>query len=259
MDRNRNDNQENIYYSDQQKNIPIPVLAANNHHFDMSTKFQDYYDDIMSYTSGYLYTLTDSEVSLNALLSEHGSHNDPLSDPQFMAFLSSVPTHDTTSHVPLLTPQEVEKKTKGTKNPIHPVKKCTPKPNQRKSTSTKLGHCEHPKHVYYRQERHLLMSNSPDEASVMKAVPRRGRPPKGSKSTEYVLSTSSVHYSHEFSYYPLVELTVRPLPKRLEAVVGKPNIKVCLTCLKRSDTDPDYLKDALYVGPQQQAFKRRKE
>jgi hypothetical protein len=97
----------------------------------------------------------------------------------------------------------------------------------------KLGKCGHPKHLEYRRE-HFLASQT---KKVAKTVPRRGRPPKGSNK--------------------VVELTVRPLPKRLEAVVGKKNIKVCLTCLKRSDMDKDYVTHSLYVGPQQCQKKKK--
>lgn len=115
--------------------------------------------------------------------------------------------------------------------------------NNKKSNSlhTKIGRCAHPKHIIYRQEKYTLLkpTASADEKLVLKALPRRGRPPKGSKAVEFETVSS-----------PIVELTVRPLPKRLEKVVGKSNIKVCLTCLKRSDTDPDYVSDKKYIGPQ---------
>ncbi|KAI9334621.1 hypothetical protein BD770DRAFT_332739 [Pilaira anomala] len=165
--------------------------------------------------------------------------NDPINDPEFMAFLSSYPS--SLPNLSSLTPQPTEtlsstlptSKNKST----NIVKKTNSLPN-------KIGRCEHPKHIIYRQEKYILLASTatPDEKLVMKAIPRRGRPPKGSKSTE-IEAISPVNY-------PIVELTVRPLPKRLEKVVGKSNIKVCLTCLKRSDTDPDYITDIKYVGPQ---------
>ncbi|KAG2231572.1 hypothetical protein INT48_002988 [Thamnidium elegans] len=154
--------------------------------------------------------------------------SDPINDSEFMAFLSSY----STSNVPC--PTETVSDT---------IVPASNKKKNKKSNSlhTRIGKCEHPKHVIYRQEKYTLLkpTASADEKSVLKALPRRGRPPKGSKAVEF-----------ERVSYPIVELTVRPLPKRLERVVGKSNIKVCLTCLKRSDTDPDYVTNEKYVGPQ---------
>ncbi|KAL0075959.1 hypothetical protein J3Q64DRAFT_1610613, partial [Phycomyces blakesleeanus] len=93
------------------------------------------------------------------------------------------------------------------------------------SSNARLGYCQHPKHMYYRV--HGLHPHPP-------STPRRGRPPKG------VASVPSQHL-----------MTVRPLPKRLEQVVGESSIKVCLTCLKRSDLDQAYTSHPLYIGPQQ--------
>lgn len=217
-----------------------------------------------------------------------------MNDPQFMAFLSSLSTSEPTpSSRPSSEPsmlmfpnldigqeengldQDVKKKKASNnysnKRIIKPIKKRT------STTNTRLGQCEHPKHGLYRQEKYILSAHgglSTDEiftATSIQSIPRRGRPPKGSKSTEFVYSTSLVttpmaeediepptsNVITPTPFYPMVELTVRPLPKRLEAVVGKTNIKVCLTCLKRSDMDPVYLKDAAYVGPQT-LLKRKK-
>lgn len=143
--------------------------------------------------------------------------DDPLKDPYFMAFLNSLaPTTEEIKEAEIV---------------VHT--------NKRKSSSvpavTRMGQCEHPKHILYRQERYTT-SATPKEATRMKTVPRRGRPPKG-----YISPTTKP---------TIVKLTVRPLPKRLEQVVGKSKIKVCLTCLKRSDVDPDYLRHHAYVGPQ---------
>ncbi|KAI9015764.1 hypothetical protein CLU79DRAFT_837881 [Phycomyces nitens] len=99
------------------------------------------------------------------------------------------------------------------------------KQRTKKSSNARLGYCQHPKHAYYRI--HGLHPHPP-------STPRRGRPPKG------VASVPSQHI-----------MTVRPLPKRLEQVVGESNIKVCLTCLKRSDLDQEYISNPLYIGPQQ--------
>ncbi|KAI9268795.1 hypothetical protein BY458DRAFT_511077 [Sporodiniella umbellata] len=156
---------------------------------------------------------------------------DPVNDPEFMAYLASfslpqIPS--TTLDLSLLSDcLEVPKKERGL---------------------SKTGHCEHPKHVVYRQEKYT-MSKSEPESSVLKTVPRRGRPPKGSKDTDI---------NDESNSYNLVTLTVRPLPKRLEPVVGKKHIKVCLTCLKKSDIDPEYVSDVNYIAPQP-VFKRRKQ
>lgn len=132
------------------------------------------------------------------------SDDDPLNDPYFMAFLNS------------FTPEPIVKN------------------KRKKSTLTRMGQCEHPKHIMYRQDKYTTAPSK--EASRMKTVPRRGRPPKG-----YISPTALPM---------IVKLTVRPLPKRLEKVVGKSNIKVCLTCLKRSDVDPDYVNHHAYIGPQ---------
>ncbi|ORX54360.1 hypothetical protein DM01DRAFT_326585 [Hesseltinella vesiculosa] len=93
---------------------------------------------------------------------------------------------------------------------------------------TRLGYCQHPKHFFYRVS---------SAQTLPAGLPRRGRPPKGTKGSEQ-------HVSH-----PIL-MTTRPLPKRLAAVVGQSNLFVCLTCLKRSDVDLDYLGHPLYVGPQ---------
>lgn len=95
---------------------------------------------------------------------------------------------------------------------------------KRKTSNARMGYCEHPKHFLYRQEPFTLG-----------ATPRRGRPPKGTKASDIVCPP----------------LTVRPLPRRLEMVVGKKNICVCLTCLKRTDLDAEYLVHPAYIGPQQ--------
>lgn len=167
-----------------------------------------------------------------------------MNDSRFMAYLaypsSSLPIQNMIE--PLEQPTATTSATMITTTKTKPsvVKKSS-------SIQTKIGRCEHPKHVIYRQEKYTLMPSTAtaDETSVMKTVPRRGRPPKGSKLSELdEFPVSPVNY-------PIVELTVRPLPKRLEKVVGKSNIKVCLTCLKRSDSDDDYINCELYIPPQQ--------
>ncbi|KAI8143164.1 hypothetical protein BJV82DRAFT_578885 [Fennellomyces sp. T-0311] len=105
---------------------------------------------------------------------------------------------------------------------------------RRTSSNARVGYCQHPKHLNYRQE-----------ATVAPPTPRRGRPPKGTKAIDRKTAK-------EGHVWPM---TVRPLPKRLEKVVGQSNIKVCLTCLKRSDLDKEYLAHPAYIGPQQQLRK----
>jgi hypothetical protein len=175
------------------------------------------------------------------------SEDDPMTDQSFLEFLSYYSTSEPTPsslllfqghHEPEHTLSTTNKKNK--RDSINNLKKP--------STQSKVGQCEHPKHVYYRQEKPA--GNNTKKAA---ATPRRGRPPKGTKSSEYLFSTSPT----EHPYYPIVELSVRPLPKRLEAVVGKSNIKVCLTCLKRSDLDQDYIQDKAYIGPQH-IYKKKK-
>lgn len=214
--------------------------------------------------------------------------DDPMTDHNFMAFLSlyssssnSEPTtplfsslpssllllqhHTPPSIIPEATTPASLLSNSSNKRRHYNKKNSTATSN---NSSTRIGQCEHPKHVIYRQEKYTLTSNTAEETNVLRTIPRRGRPPKGSKSTEFLFSTSpiispsssvfgsSLHQAQ--GYYPIVELTVRPLPKRLEAVVGKSNIKVCLTCLKRSDTDQEYLSSKLYIGPQQ-IYKKKKQ
>ncbi|KAF7725819.1 hypothetical protein EC973_009242 [Apophysomyces ossiformis] len=104
------------------------------------------------------------------------------------------------------------------------------------SSRASLGICKHPKHTVYRQLPTKQLS-----------TPRRGRPPKGTKAAELHLSKTPL----------TLEMTVRPLPKRLEPVVGQKDIRVCLTCLKRTDMDPAYTSHPFYVKPQAAKQRRR--
>ncbi|ORZ19616.1 hypothetical protein BCR42DRAFT_489529 [Absidia repens] len=127
----------------------------------------------------------------------------------------------------------------------------------------KLCHHHHFLHHHNQQEE----ASSSANASIA-ATPRRGRPPKGTKPSERLSYCSPIDLSlaidHHFnnednnssSIYNHIAMTIRPLPKRLESVVGKANIHVCLTCLKRSDMDFDYLMNPAYIGPQ--STKKRK-
>lgn len=227
---------------------------------------------------------------------------DPMNDPQFMAFLVSLSTNEqpvrasprgpSTFFAPDSNqPKEAEATTEeaeesGSKDTMNRQAKDRKVIRKKVSKSnTRLGQCEHPKHSLYRQEKYILSthgvlpSDDVSSATSLQSLPRRGRPPKGSKSSEFVYSTSPIStFADEdvvnsasssspttqpssstihVPCYPMVELTVRPLPKRLEAVVGRANIKVCLTCLKRSDMDPAYLQDAAYVGPQTLARRKK--
>lgn len=240
-----------------------------------------------------------AQSSINSNASSTRDNIDPMNDPQFMAFLSSLSTAESTPPSSegslLLLPeldvgQEESSAPKAKTTAINSSSKRMKTIKKRMSVSnTRLGKCEHPKHCLYRQEKYILSTHGPfavDETTTVTAIqsiPRRGRPPKGSKATEFVYSTSPIPNNNAdvddnavvetfpiadntttavptatTPYYPMVELTVRPLPKRLEAVVGKSNIKVCLTCLKRSDMDPAYLQDQAYVGPQSLS-KRKKQ
>ncbi|KAG0165292.1 hypothetical protein DFQ30_008648, partial [Apophysomyces sp. BC1015] len=67
---------------------------------------------------------------------------------------------------------------------------------QRPSSSARIGFCKHPKHALYRQH-----------TAKQVTTPRRGRPPKGTKAADFLVSDNR----------HLLEMTVRPLPKRLEA------------------------------------------
>ncbi|CAO3675142.1 unnamed protein product [Umbelopsis ramanniana] len=69
-------------------------------------------------------------------------------------------------------------------------------------------------------------------AAQSTVVPRRGRPPKGSKPTD-VTETAQL----------------KRLPKRLEPVVGVQDAHVCLTCLRRTDDDFEYHMNPDYVPP----------
>ncbi|CEP16539.1 hypothetical protein [Parasitella parasitica] len=299
-----------------QSSTSIDIPASNNFYNQISPQYQEFYNDILSFTSGihilfrmlqtadYICLYTDSSVldtlnhsSIHSITDfAKDSVVDPINDPQFMAFLTSLSTSEPTStsqpsqsSSTLLIPElEVAQSTIAAENKdedeaqdtkdkkinnkcIKTIKKRTSKSN------TRLGQCEHPKHSLYRQEKYILSTNGKAPAdetfssAFIQSIPRRGRPPKGSKSTEFIYSTSPLNnfaydepvveppYANAtLPYYPMVELTVRPLPKRLEAVVGKTNIKVCLTCLKRSDMDPAYLQDVAYVGPQT-LFKKKKQ
>lgn len=214
---------------------------------------------------------SDSDINMYSMSNhdQYAADDDPMEDQQFMAFLSSISTSEpvlNTSEPLLLQSHDPQPSnslslsspsssvSSSMKTPLK-KKRVIPSKGAKKPASAKLGQCEHPKHILYRQEKYkLLPSSCPEETSMMKTVPRRGRPPKGSKTSEFLFSTSPIISkdidSFQLPHYPIVELTVRPLPRRLEAVVGRSNIKVCLTCLKRSDTDPDYLKDQHYIGPQ---------
>lgn len=238
------------------------------------------------------YPIAHSSIHTNASFSRDTV--DPMNDPQFMAFLSSLSTSEPTpsskpsSEPSMLMLPELDDRLEENE-PHHEIKKKKANSNysnkriiktikkRTSATNTRLGQCQHPKHSLYRQERYILSTHGAlptDEISTttsIQSIPRRGRPPKGSKSTEFVyltppVTTSIAEEALELPtsnlitptpFYPMVELTIRPLPKRLEAVVGKTNIKVCLTCLKRSDMDPVYLKDTAYIGPQT-LLKRKK-
>ncbi|KAL0136569.1 hypothetical protein V8B55DRAFT_1296696, partial [Mucor lusitanicus] len=290
-------------YEQPSTNIDIP--SSNNSssrdlfYKQMSPQYQEFYSDILSFTSES--SLLDAYPMEHASIHSNSSARDqvdPMNDPQFMAFLSSLSTNEQppipspqqggSSNTPVVPDSNQQQKeaeadaedadeseSQGAKKKqakrIKVIKKRVSK------SSTRLGQCEHPKHSLYRQEKYILSthgvlpSDDVSSATSLQSLPRRGRPPKGSKSSEYVYSTSPIPtFADEevtdavssslptqpststihVPCYPMVQLTVRPLPKRLEAVVGKSNIKVCLTCLKRSDMDPAYLQDSAYVGPQ---------
>ncbi|KAI8332563.1 hypothetical protein BC941DRAFT_473994 [Chlamydoabsidia padenii] len=145
-----------------------------------------------------------------------------------------------------------------------PVFLLVPKSSRR---NTRVGYCEHPKHEIYRRpdyhstpvikqhhqhchqlcdHHHYLLHHTMEGRNQIINTPRRGRPPKGTKPLERVYKTAQPF-----------QMTIRPLPKRLEAVVGESNIYVCLTCLKRSDLDTDYLIHPAYVGPQSTKKKKK--
>ncbi|KAI8645198.1 hypothetical protein BD408DRAFT_441033 [Parasitella parasitica] len=284
-------------YPQPSTSIDIPSSSNDLFYNQMSPQYQEFYNDILSFTSdsSLLDALNHSSIHSDTS-SARDNAVDPMNDPQFMAFLASLSTSEPISSprpslgssmllVPKLdvaqatvvaerAEQEEAQDTKSKRTnskSLKTIKKRTSKSN------TRLGQCEHPKHCLYRQEKYILSTNGTvpaDETSTktsIQSIPRRGRPPKGSKSSEFIYSTSPLagfaddeaavepyNANATLSFYPVVELTVRPLPKRLETVVGKANIKVCLTCLKRSDMDPAYLQNSAYVGPQT-LLKRKKE
>lgn len=181
---------------------------------------------------------------------------DPMADQNFLAFLSLLSASEPTPSSSLFSLQDGQLEASISASLLSANKSKTKSGVKRSSSAgSKIGQCEHPKHVLYRREKHTFMPSS-ETSSAMKTVPRRGRPPKGSKTTEFLLSTSPIDQGESY-YYPIVELSVRPLPKRLEAVVGKSNIKVCLTCLKRSDVDEEYVHHEAYIGPQQSHNKKK--
>ncbi|ORZ00223.1 hypothetical protein BCR43DRAFT_133656 [Syncephalastrum racemosum] len=144
---------------------------------------------------------------------------------------------------------------------------------KRKSSNARMGYCQHPKHVAYRQEqpKYIYTASSEsrvqctqggsaqDKTVVRLSAPRRGRPPKGTRAIDLqtinMTKTGCPSVSGGSDCPPSIafpwKMTVRPLPKRLEAVVGCEQIRVCLTCLKRSDQDPEYLSHPKYVRPVQ--------
>ncbi|KAL9537799.1 hypothetical protein MBANPS3_011452 [Mucor bainieri] len=293
-------------YEQPSTNIDIPSSNNSKDLFykQMSPQYQEFYSDILSFTSES--SLLDAYPMDHASVHSNSSARDqvdPMNDPQFMAFLSSLSTseqHSTASPQQgpstLLMP-DLNQQQKDAEADTEDVEECGSQGAKKKQTkrikvikkrvsksNTRLGQCEHPKHSLYRQEKYILSthgalpSDDVSSATSLQSLPRRGRPPKGSKSSEFVYSTSPIPtFADEAMVnnassssptqpssstihvpcYPMVELTVRPLPKRLEAVVGKSSIKVCLTCLKRSDMDPAYLQDAAYVGPQTLARRKK--
>lgn len=116
--------------------------------------------------------------------------------------------------------------------------KASKRSKKKRISNARIGYCQHPKHMFYRQEQHESSDNA------IANTPRRGRPPKGTKAIE------KKQWMDAFCQPVAWAMTVRPLPRRLENVVGLKDIRVCLTCLKRSDTDPQYLKHPAYVAPQ---------
>ncbi|RUS17706.1 hypothetical protein BC938DRAFT_476181 [Jimgerdemannia flammicorona] len=77
-------------------------------------------------------------------------------------------------------------------------------------------------------------------------VPRRGRPPKGSKPTEMIDGKQ---------YVPPQNLV--PCPKRLMDVLGLVDgNRICNTCKRRSDLDEEYLSDPRYTAPKRMKDKR---
>lgn len=157
--------------------------------------------------------------------------------------------------------------------PAAPSPSATPSPTSTSPLSpsakplsrrnTRVGYCEHPKHELYRHPDYQSFPSRPEPTcrqtrcrqlcddhhfllhhQESPVTPRRGRPPKGTKPLDLT--------------HPLgIAMTTRPLPKRLEAVVGGSNIHVCLTCLKRSDLDTEYLTHPAYLGPQTTKKKKR--
>lgn len=128
-----------------------------------------------------------------------------------------------------------------------------------KSKNTTVGYCQHPKHVSYRSDTpgYQALSTATAAMTTTTTTPRRGRPPKGTKPIDrkrlVTDDASSSVLTGESSLYPgslLCKMTIRPLPKRLEAVVGRKDIRVCLTCLKKSDADLEYLGHPAYRAPQ---------
>lgn len=231
-----NENNNSSYYNGQRPvNIPRP------------SQERILYEDILGYTNDTFTMQEEDQI-------------DPMMDQNFLAFLSllsaSEPTPAPSSSLFLLQDGPFERNTSSPLlNATKHTKKGSSGVKRSSSAGSKIGQCEHPKHVLYRREKHTLMPPS-ETNSAMKTVPRRGRPPKGSKTTEFLFSTSPVDQG-ENQFYPIVELSVRPLPKRLETVVGKSNIKVCLTCLKRSDVDEEYIHHEAYIGPQQSHHKKK--
>ncbi|KAG2183346.1 hypothetical protein INT43_006351 [Umbelopsis isabellina] len=97
------------------------------------------------------------------------------------------------------------------------------RPKKKTNASSCATQCQHPKH-----ENYATLAN----ANLSTVTPRRGRPPKGSKCSD-IFETAQL----------------KRLPKRLESVVGRQEIYVCLTCLRRSDEDIEYVTSPNYTPP----------
>lgn len=237
------------------ENIDIPITTSS-----ASTSRQLYDQNFLHYgmtKSEYLCKMTNRTKLLDDgffnLRETTTDIEELMNDSRFMAYLGC----PLSNSLPTIMEPIFEKQLSTTMINNHDKKKRI-----HSNLQTKIGKCEHPKHILYRQENYTLMSSTSTahETSFIKTIPRRGRPPKGSKPSD-VMDTRITQYpvmpsSSPVKFYPIVELTVRPLPKRLEKVVGKSNIKVCLTCLKRSDTDLEYVHSKLYIPPQQMHKKK---
>ncbi|KAI9268909.1 hypothetical protein BDA99DRAFT_502967 [Phascolomyces articulosus] len=243
-----NDNEHCYYY-----NNNGDILNEKDHHqydqLQMNSNTGDSFHEI-------IWDDYDNAALIDMLLTTAAAATTNNNDDPLFCMNNTMATLSSPSSLSASSIDDDDRRSSDTPTSLSPPNIINEKPKRkRKSTSNaRIGYCQHPKHIDYREENSIntSCSSSPPQCAMKAAslsssssttmTPRRGRPPKGTKA----IDKKGVEEGYIWA------MTVRPLPKRLEAVVGQVNIKVCLTCLKRSDLDQEYLTHPAYIGPQQQ-------